>query len=128
MSNNPWGILTGIRPVKIATKLLTEEKTEEAVLKYFIEECKTSADRASLALSLAKKEILLTRDMYQDGVSLYIGIPFCPTRCLYCSFISNSVKSSKQYIDGYIECLNRTITTGGYLPYGTTHIFSPGYR
>lgn len=109
MSINPWGILTGIRPVKIATKLLLEGKTENAVLKYFVEECKTSASRASLALSLAKKEIMLTKDIYQDGVSLYIGIPFCPTRCLYCSFISNSVKSSKQYIGGYIECLKKEI-------------------
>lgn len=109
MSNNPWGVLTGIRPVKIATKLLSEGKTEEEVLKYFVDECKTSADRASLALSLAKKEILLTKGMFQDGVSLYIGIPFCPTRCLYCSFISNSVKSSKQYIEGYIECLKKEI-------------------
>ncbi len=108
-SISPWGILTGIRPVKIAAKLISDGLTDEEVIKYFVSECKTLPDRAELALNLAKKEKRLTADMYSDGVSLYIGIPFCPTRCLYCSFISNSVKSSKQYIDGYIECLKKEI-------------------
>lgn len=109
INNSPWGILTGIRPVKIAAKKLSEGFSDDDVIKYFTEECKTLPDRANLALNLAKKEKNLTSDMYTDGVSLYIGIPFCPTRCLYCSFISNSVKSSKQYIEGYIECLKKEI-------------------
>jgi len=107
--NSPWGILTGIRPVKIAAKLVLGGASDGDVIKYFQDECKTLPDRANLALSLAKKEKAFVDGMYNDGVSLYIGIPFCPTRCLYCSFISNSVKSSKQYIEGYIECLKREI-------------------
>lgn len=106
---SPWGILTGIRPVKIAAKLLGGGAADSEVIRHFTEECKTQPDRAELSLSLAKKEKRLTEDMYLGGVSLYIGIPFCPTRCLYCSFISNSVKSSGRYVEPYIECLKREI-------------------
>ena len=106
---NPWGILTGIRPVKIASKLLRDGLTDEETIKYFIDEYKAAPDRARLALDLAKTEIKATDSMYKDGVSLYIGIPFCPTRCLYCSFISNSVKSSGKYMDEYLNCLIKEI-------------------
>jgi len=106
---NPWGILTGIRPVKIASKLLRDGLTDDETIKYFIDEYKAAPDRARLALDLAKTEIKVTDTMYTNGVSLYIGIPFCPTRCLYCSFISNSVKSSGKYMDDYIDCLMKEI-------------------
>ena len=106
---NPWGILTGIRPVKIASKLLREGLSEEEAVKYFINEYKAAPDRARLALDLAKTEIKVMDNMYADGVSLYIGIPFCPTRCLYCSFISNSVKSSGKYMEEYVRCLKKEI-------------------
>ena len=92
---NPWGILTGIRPVKIASKLLREGLSEEEAVKYFINEYKAAPDRARLALDLAKTEIKVMDNMYADGVSLYIGIPFCPTRCNYCSFVSHSVDKAK---------------------------------
>ena len=116
MFMNPWGILNGIRPVKIASKLLREGLTDEETIKYFVEEYKAAPDRARLALDLAKTEINVTDSMYDDGVSLYVGIPFCPTRCLYCSFISNSVKSSGKYMDDYLECLIKEIEyTAGIL-------------
>lgn len=106
---NPWGILTGIRPVKIASKLIRDGLSEEEIIKYFVDEYKAAPDRARLALNLAKTETKVLDSMYKDGISLYIGIPFCPTRCLYCSFISNSVKSSGKYMDEYVDCLKREI-------------------
>ena len=112
---NPWGILTGIRPVKIASKLLRDGLTEDETIKYFIDEYKAAPDRARLALDLAKTEIKVTDTMYTNGVSLYIGIPFCPTRCLYCSFISNSVKSSGKYMDDYVNCLIKEIEYTSYI-------------
>ena len=106
---NPWGILTGIRPVKIAAKLLNDGLKDFEIIEYFTKELGTRKDRAELVLELSKLEENIVKDIYQDGVSIYLGIPFCPTRCLYCSFISNSVKSSKQYIENYIECLIKEI-------------------
>lgn len=106
---NPWGILTGIRPVKIAAKLLKEGKSKNEVLEHFVNEYKTFPDRAELAYYLAEVEKKAEEDMYKNGVSLYVGIPFCPTRCLYCSFVSNSIKNSGKYVDEYLECLVKEI-------------------
>lgn len=106
---NPWGILTGIRPVKIASKLLSEGKTKEEITAHFINDLKTLPDRAELAFYLAEVEKKAVDLMYKDGVSLYVGIPFCPTRCLYCSFVSNSIKSSGKYVEEYLNCLVKEI-------------------
>lgn len=106
---NPWGILTGIRPVKIASKLLRDGMSKTEAAEYFVNEYKAAPDRARLALSLAETEIRISDSMYENGISLYVGIPFCPTRCLYCSFITNSIKSSSAYVDKYVECLKKEI-------------------
>lgn len=109
VESRPWGILTGIRPAKIATKLLDEGRTEEEVIKYFVSECKTEYDKASLALSCAKALIPVRENMYNDGVSLYIGIPFCPSRCLYCSFVTNGTRQAAKLMPEYIEALKKEI-------------------
>lgn len=106
---NPWGILTGIRPVKIAAKLIGEGKSESEVVSHFTGEYKTLPDRAQLAYYLAKVEKKAEEGMFKNGVSLYVGIPFCPTRCLYCSFISNSIKNSGKYVEEYLNCLIKEI-------------------
>lgn len=105
----PWGLLTGIRPVKIAMKLLFEGKTDEEVVKYFKNEYETTDEKAALALSIAKVEKPIIDSMPQNGISLYVGIPFCPTRCLYCSFVTNSIRHSAKLIPKYLECLMREI-------------------
>ena len=92
--NNPWGKLTGIRPAKIATKLLDRGMNDEQVIDYFVTECGTEHDKAALALECAKALIPARENMYENGVSLYIGIPFCPSRCLYCSFVTNGTKQA----------------------------------
>lgn len=85
----PWGTLTGIRPTKIAMKKLDEGMDEEAIYSYMKKTYFTSEEKIALSIEIAKreKELLSTID-YQNGYSLYIGIPFCPTTCLYCSFTS----------------------------------------
>lgn len=107
--NNPWGILTGIRPVKIACKLMREGMSPSETVDYFVHEFGASHEKAALAVSVAEIEMPIIDNMYENGISIYIGIPFCPTRCLYCSFVSNSVARSAKLIPEYIECLKREI-------------------
>ncbi len=86
----PWGILDGIRPVKLATKLLKTSECPEIAVDSFMREYGSTREKAELAVKIAGIEIPIIDSMHPNGISLYIGIPFCPTRCLYCSFVSNS--------------------------------------
>ncbi len=118
MSENtrtPWGILTGIRPAKLATKLLREGKTDQDVLDYFIKDCETTEEKASLALETAKVEVPVEDGMDKDGISLYVGIPFCPTRCLYCSFVTCGTRQAAKLIPDYLACLEQEIAFSGKL-------------
>jgi len=85
----PWGNLTGIRPTKIPYALLEEGKSEEEIIAYMQDTYFCSMEKSKLALDIAKMERqILGKIHYEEGYSLYIGIPFCPTTCLYCSFTS----------------------------------------
>ncbi len=108
--SNTWGILTGIRPAKLAMQQLQAGKNDKEILRQFLQEYKTGEGKARLALEVAHNEEKIVSQMYEDGVSLYIGIPFCPTRCVYCSFVTNSVASSAHLIPEYLDCLLREIT------------------
>lgn len=108
-SKSPWGILTGIRPAKIAAKLLLEGRSDREVIEYFTNECGTASDKAALVLETAKRELPIRDAMYPDGISLYIGIPFCPTRCLYCSFVTCGTRQAAKLIPAYVEALCREI-------------------
>ncbi len=102
----PWGTLTGIRPVKIAmTKLLSGSKEEE-VSAYMKETYLTSDQKVDLSLEIAKRELnLLSSIDYENGYSLYVGIPFCPTTCLYCSFTSFPISQWEKRMDDYLAAL-----------------------
>lgn len=102
----PWGDLTGIRPTKIAMTMLEEGKNEEEILKFLCEKHFVSEKKALLGLDIAKREreILAPID-YGNGYSLYIGIPFCPTTCLYCSFTSFPIVSWKKRVGEYLATL-----------------------
>ena len=106
---SPWGILTGIRPVKIACKQMKSGMSSRDTVEYFVNEFGASREKAELAVRVAEIELPLIDAMYDKGISIYIGIPFCPTRCLYCSFVSNSVANGAKYIPDYLECLKKEI-------------------
>lgn len=110
INTTPWGILTGIRPAKIATKHLLEGKSATEVSKIFTDEYGCSPQKASLAVEVAEAEMPIRKNMYADGVSVYIGIPFCPTRCLYCSFVTCGTRQAAKLMDPYIECLEKEIS------------------
>ena len=102
----PWGSLTGIRPTKIAMGLLEEGKSREEVISFMQREYFVSSNKAALSVEIAEREKeLLSRIHYEDGYSLYIGIPFCPTTCLYCSFTSYPLCRFEKLVEVYIDCL-----------------------
>lgn len=111
----PWGILNGIRPAKIATSLLLEGKGKEEILNHFITACETTREKAELAYEVALREFQVQEKMYPDGVSIYIGIPFCPTRCLYCSFVTCGTRQAAKLIPDYVEALKKEIAYVGNL-------------
>ncbi|MGN1093153.1 MAG: coproporphyrinogen dehydrogenase HemZ, partial [Monoglobaceae bacterium] len=109
-NETPWGILNGIRPSKIATKLLLSGMSEADAVKYFAEEYGTDIKKAQLAVSVAAAELPVRQSLYPDGVSIYIGIPFCPSRCLYCSFVTCGTKQAAKLIGKYCEALKKEIS------------------
>ena len=106
----PWGDLTGIRPTRIAMNLLEEGKSDEEIFSYMKETYLVSDEKINLSIDIARREKEVLKDIdYQNGYSLYIGIPFCPTTCLYCSFTSYPIGAFKGLVDDYIECLKKEI-------------------
>ena len=102
----PWGNMTGIRPTKIAMSLLLEGKSHEEIMAYYQDKHYVSEEKARLSIDIAERERkLLSTLHYEDGYSLYIGIPFCPTTCLYCSFTSYPIAAHKKRVEQYIDCL-----------------------
>ncbi len=109
----PWGILTGVRPAKLMTNLI-KEMGEEAAVKYFSEKLLVSEEKIKLALLVSKAENpIIASASAPDSYSLYISIPFCPTRCSYCSFISHSNESAKKLIPEYVEKLCEELKVTG---------------
>ena len=106
----PWGKLTGIRPAKIARNLFGDGYSASKIEEIFLNRYQTDSFRAKLAVETAQKEIELMKNKKDNSISLYIGIPFCPSRCAYCSFISFSLEKSDLLMVPYLECLHKEIT------------------
>ncbi len=104
----PWGILIGIRPSKIALKLIQEGKNEEEIMDIFKNDYLAYEDKAKICLEVAKSEEKFVNKK-QDKISIYIGMAFCPTKCLYCSFTSNSIVGNKKMVEPYLEALIKEI-------------------
>lgn len=104
----PWGILTGVRPAKLMTKLC-RDYGEETARRYFLNELLVSEEKTSLAMLVAENESEIVSSGCEKSFSLYISIPFCPTRCSYCSFVSHSNESAKKLIPSYVELLCREL-------------------
>ena len=102
----PWGILTGIRPVKIVHTLLDKNLSDEDIRENLKTNYLISDEKIDLALNIAKRERKFIYPIDKNKISLYVSIPFCPTRCYYCSFPANPLKQfghlKKDYIDKLI--------------------------
>lgn len=105
----PWGTLTGIRPTKIPMNFLEEGKSEDWIRTFMQQTYEISPQKTTLSISVAKRERqMLGKIDYEEGYSLYIGIPFCPSTCLYCSFPSYPIgKFSKEILENYLEALEK---------------------
>ncbi|MCQ2080651.1 MAG: coproporphyrinogen dehydrogenase HemZ [Lachnospiraceae bacterium] len=103
----PWGTLTGIRPTKIPMKLLEEGATLDEIREYMKEVYLISDEKLELSIDIAKREkALLDKINYENGYSLYIGIPFCPTTCMYCSFTSYPIFGYKNIVSDYLKAVS----------------------
>ena len=104
-----WGLLTGVRPAKLISVLLEEGKSDEDCMKYLTEDYLVMPHKAELALKVAKAEQKILSGNQPEEISLYIGIPFCPTRCLYCSFTAYPLHQYKNRVDEYLDAMFREL-------------------
>ena len=110
-----WGALAGVRPTKITTKHLLEGGTPQsadALLKnvYYV-----TPPRRALAIDCSRSTVRAAELLQPRDVSLYVGIPFCPTRCAYCSFVSRSVGKRTELLEPYLEALKKELAVTGRL-------------
>lgn len=103
--NLPWGSMTGIRPVKRVRALLDEGKTEAQAAQILKTDFGVTDEKIKVSLSVAKKEIEIIKNLPKNSISLYIGIPFCPSKCVYCSFMSMAAKQMSPFIEPYLNAL-----------------------
>ena len=111
----PWGALAGVRPTKITTRHLLEggsPATAEALLKdvYYV-----TPERRNLAVSCSGSTVRAVNLLNPEDLSVYVGIPFCPTRCAYCSFVSRTVGKRTDLLEPYLEALEKEIIHTGRL-------------
>ncbi len=108
----PWGVLTGIRPTRIAQTRLKKGIQMAEAQRFMRESYYVSEKKARLATEIAQRELDIIAPIdYEEGYSLYIGIPFCPTTCLYCSFASNPISAfaGTGTIDGYLDAVEKEL-------------------
>ncbi len=119
----PWGALSGVRPTKLTSRRLLAGDTPTQASKWMEQMFFVTPERASLCTdgSLATVEAVSKLD--KDDISVYIGIPFCPTRCAYCSFVSQTAGSAGKLLVPYLDCLEREIAhTGALLKASGKHV------
>ena len=104
----PWGCITGIRPAKIAADYLYEGGKDDFKRDYLLSE-----EKADLAVRVARSQMQLEQQIDRGAVGIYMGIPFCPTRCLYCSFVSLPMDKQKRNIQPYVDALCQEIEFTG---------------
>ncbi len=102
----PWGTLTGIRPTKIATDHMENGVSDDDIIKDYEATYLAGINKGKICVEVARKETALYKNIdFENEYCLYIGIPFCPTTCLYCSFTSYPIVSYKDKVEAYIDAL-----------------------
>lgn len=119
-SISPWGTLVGIRPVKIVHECMDQGMKEHEIHDLMESLYLVKPEKIKLLLEVAKKERPYLYPVDQRSVSLYLSIPFCPTRCVYCSFPSNSIKQKSKWVDPYVDALIKE------MEYATKNIYGSG--
>ena len=109
----PWGYITGLRPVKRAKYYLDRGYTPEEVISLFVEDYEVTPEKASLSVETASLQQKMLADIAPNDCGLYVSIPFCPTRCDYCSFVSYSNQRLFSLIPEYLEKLMHDISETG---------------
>ena len=110
-----WGALAGVRPTKISTKHLLAGGTEKSADRLLRNVYYVTPERRALALDCSKSTVAAVNRLEEGDISLYVGIPFCPTRCAYCSFVSRSVGKRTELLDPYLQALYRELEITGKL-------------
>lgn len=103
-----WGVLTGVRPIKLINNLI-DEMGKESATKYLKEELLVDDTKLNLALQTHHNQIDIIKSSTKRSFSLYVSIPFCKTRCAYCSFVSQSIESAFKLIPQYVDLLCKEI-------------------
>lgn len=107
--NMPWGILTGIRPAKKIGELLNEGYNIDFIKKLLKEKYLAKDEKINIAIDIALVEQNIIKENKKNKISIYIGIPFCPTRCVYCSFTSFNLNQYIKKVDTYLDALEKEI-------------------
>ena len=110
-----WGALAGVRPTKIPTKHLLEGGTKGSAKKLLKDVYYVSPERQELAVDCSLSTVSAVEKMESNDISLYVGIPFCPTRCSYCSFVSRTVGKRTELLEPYLQALLKEIAVTGKL-------------
>ncbi len=106
----PWGTLTGIRPTKIVMRMMERGVADADIYQHMETQYYTSREKTALSLDIARREREVLKEIDdRNGYSLYIGIPFCPTTCLYCSFTSYPIEKWQQQMDRYLETVLKEV-------------------
>ena len=110
-----WGALAGVRPTKITTKHLLEGGTPKSADKLMKDVYYVTQARRKLAVDCSISTVKATELLDKDDLSLYVGIPFCPTRCTYCSFVSRTIGKKTELLNPYLDALMQEIAVTGKL-------------
>lgn len=110
-----WGALAGVRPTKITTKHLLEGGTAESANDLLQDVYFVTPSRRELAVACSQSTVKAVKLLEPEDISLYVGIPFCPTRCTYCSFVSRTIGKKTELLEPYLEALLKEIAATGEL-------------
>ena len=104
-----WGALAGVRPTKITTKHLLEGGTPKSAEKLMKDVYYVTEDRRKLSVDCSLSTVNTVRQMEPEDISVYVGIPFCPTRCTYCSFVSRTIGKKTELLEPYLAALEKEV-------------------